>query len=115
LNLSAHLVGPLAIEAVDVLEFLDRLLHLFKDDLMFVESLGVVLAGACFLECACFVVKLCEVEAGGCFVSDHDVPLKEVGFDFLHVGEHAVLRIGFALEGSDDVLQLLLVFFLDFG
>ena len=55
------------------------------------------------------MVGLGEVEAGRCFVDDHDVPLEVVGLDLLEKVEHACFGVGFEIDGAQDVLQLVLV------
>jgi len=71
-----------------------------------------VSARAEVLEEGGLVVGLCEVESGGGFVGDHDVPFEIAGLDLLEKVEHARLGVGFEVDGAENVLQLVLVLLL---
>ena len=87
-------------------------MHLLEHNLALLQTTLCLFFGSSFLDGTALAVQLRVIESCRCFVGDEDVPLKEVGFDFLHVGEHFFLGILLTFESCHYVLDLLLVLLL---
>lgn len=109
---SFHFQCPSATQLLYCLQLTQSLLHLLQNYLIFLYPRLSFLHKFRFFQHTTFVMNLRKIQPSRSLIGDHNIPFQIIGLNFLQIGQHFGMWVWFIIKGTDDIMQLILIFLL---